>query len=245
VKGVPPEIDALMWQLAENGGPVAQAEFEARHTRYAPELSRRIHMVAELREAGKTVVPRPTFTPRPARVAPTPRWAVGAVAGLAVLAVGAVAYVAASGNERRQASPVPAPRSVPAVDVGTVTVPQPEVVVKEPAPVEPPLSTVEPRTAEPKAEKRPKYLDPRDTHIAETSLVAAIKLVAAGGGLEATLAPGFVDRTVSVDYGGLNTIDTLKAMGEEHGFSVLEEGEGQVLLIPVRENPDPSRRVGP
>ena len=233
MKGIPPEIDALMWQLAEGGGPVAQAEFEARHTRYGPELSRRMRMVAELREAGKVVHHRPNFSPRPATVAPSPRWAVGAVIGMAVLAVGAVAYVSASG-EKLKPAPIPAPRPVSVRPAET-----PPLVVVSPPRRESPSVENKPQ------EKTPTYLLPRDVQITETNLTAAIQLVAAGGGLKVTVAPGFHDQKVTFDYrgSGLNTVDTLKAMGEQYGFSVLEEGEGAFLVVPAREA-TAERRIG-
>ena len=235
MKGVPPEIDALMWRLAEDGGAVAQAEFEARHARYGPELSRRIRMVAELRQAGKTVCHRPTFTPRPVRTAPAPRWAVGSAVGLAILAVGAVAYVAASGGERPASiPPTPKIETSPARVPDSVVQKAPEV---RPAPV---VSPPEDPGPAPVAE-RDKL---RDVRIADTSLAAAIELVAAGGGFKATVAPGFPDQKVSLDYRELSSLDMLKAMGERYGFSVLEEGEGEVLIVPARPA-EIDRRVGP
>lgn len=242
MKGIPPEIDALMWRLAEEGGPVAQAEFEARHARYGPELTRRIRMVAELRQAGKTVpVHRPTFTPRPVRVAPTPRWAVFGSVALAVVAVGAISYVAASAGEKPKA---------PVVQQNPPT-PEPS----NPAPVnETPKLPIEPKTPvvvdntpveTPDEKPTPDYLKPRDVKIADTNLTAAIMLVGQGAGLQVTVAPGFEDRKVSLDYRGLNAIDTLHAMGEQYGFSVLQEEEGHILVVPARPDQPPARRAGP
>lgn len=239
MKGIPPEIDALLWRLAEDGGPTARAEFEARHTRYGPELERRIRMVAELRQAGKTPTRRPAFTPRPVRTVPAPRWAIGGAVGMSVLAVGAVAYVLASGGERpeppKSVSPVP-PRTVqaaPATAPPSATPEKPtEIVQKE-----------EPKD-ESKPAETPKYLLPREVKITDTSLTRAIQLVAASGGLQVTVAPGFEDRKVTFDYPGLNTIETLKAMGNEFDFTVLEEQEGHVLVVPAREQPT-NRRTGP
>ena len=232
MKGVPPEIDALMWSLAEEGGPVAQAEFEARHARYGPELTRRIRMVAELREAGKKPTHRPTFTPRPARVVPTPRWIVGAAVGLSILAVGAFAYVAASADER-----VPAP-VLPHIVVDPPRLPAPKVVrdpVVVPTP-QPPNPTEPPPVAE--------HDKPRDIKFEDKSLVDAISLLAASAKLKATIAPGFPDKNVTLDYGSIGVMDALKAMGEEYGFSVLEEEEGAILVIPARP-PEVDRRIGP
>lgn len=239
MKGIPPEIDALMWSLAEEGGPVAQAEFEARHTRYGPELTRRIRMVAELRQAGKSVVHRPTFTPRPVRVAPAPRWAVASVIGLAVIAFGAVTYVAVSSSEKPKA---PVVHNTPKAPVETPT-PQSE---------EKPQPTFTPPFHDPIVDNVPKdtpkpvpdYMKPRDIKIEQTSLTEAISLVAQGSGLQVTVAPGFEDRQVTLDYRGLNAIDTLQAMGEQYGFTVLQEEEGHVLVVPARSAPEPARRVG-
>ncbi len=235
MKGIPPEIDDLMWRLAEEGGPVAQAEFEARHARYGPELSRRIRMVAELRQAGKAVAHRPKFTPRPVRAA-TPRWMIGAAVGLSVLAVGAVAYVAASADERTVA---PKSTRTPAPKVEPVPVVKQEPVVKPPPAVV--QSPPEQKPTPPKVAEADK---PRDIKIADVSLTDAIRLVAASAGLKVTVAPGFPEQTVSLDYPGLSAMDILKAMGDQYGFSVLEEEEGAILVIPARPEPD-RRRIGP
>ena len=238
MKGIPPEIDDLLWRLAEDGGPAARAEFETRHARYGPELSRRVRMVAELRQAGRALVHRPSFTPRPKKVAATPRWAVGAAIGTGTLALGAVVYVLASSGERPTMPPPP-----PVVRTSPAPPPSPAPVAlgseepKRPSTPAPPVET-EPATP------TPKYLVPREVRVADTSLVAAIQLVAAGGGLQATIAPGFEDRKVTHDYRGLNTLDALRAMGQEDGFTVLEEQEGHVLIVPVRDETS-VRRVGP
>ena len=239
MKGVPAEIDSLMWRLAEEGGPAARAEFESRHVRYAPELARRVAMVNELRQAGRTASPRPTFTPRPVRRVPPPAWAIGAVVGLVAIAVGAVAFVAASRPSGASTAPVvvQTPREPDATEV--VTPPQERSLPRpEPMPIEPPQRVVE------KPKDAP-YETPRDVRIDSTDLAMAIELVAAGGGLKVTVAPGLENRKVSFEYTGLNTIDALQAMGEEFGFSVLEEGEGAVLVVPARPTKDPTRRVGP
>ena len=235
MKGIPPEIDDLLWRLAEEGGPSARAEFESRHARYGPELARRVHMVAELRQAGRMVAHRPAFRPRPVRKAAAPRWAVGSALALGTFAVGTVAYVMASSGERPVALIPPRPVKTQPVE--------PPVVVYQEAP-KTIVPKERPKIEEPKPNGTPKYLVKLDTHITDAPLASAISLVAAKGGLEVTVAPGFEDERVSFDYHDLDTIDTLKAMGEEHGFSVLEEQEGHVLVVPARE-PSSDRRVGP
>jgi len=237
VKGIPPEIDALMWSLAEEGGPVAQAEFEARHARYGPELTRRIRMVAELRQAGKSPVHRPTFTPRPVKVAPTPRWAVVSVVGLAVVAFGAVTYVAVSSGEK--------PKTVIQQDPPQKTPepPKPQTTYTPPF-HDPIVNNIPPEVPQDPPKKVPAYMKPRDIKIEQTSLTTAIALVAQGSGLQVTVAPGFEDRQVTLDYRGLNAIDTLHAMGEQYGFTVLQEEEGHVLVVPARPAQEPTRRIG-
>lgn len=233
MKEVPLEIDDLMWRLAEEANPVAREEFEARHTRYGPELSRRIRMVDELRRAGKAVSRRPAFTPRPARAA-VPRAAVGATLALAVLAVGAVAYVVASGGEKAvEAKPIPSP---PRIIVAPPAIPP--VVQKTPVTTPEPKK---PKIEEP--EKAPVAARPVDLQIKDTDLAGAIRLVAQAGGLDVTLAPGFPERRVTFDYGSLTPLDTLKTMGENYGFSVIEEEAGQYLVVPARETAS-NRRVG-
>lgn len=236
MKGIPPEIDALLWQLAEEGGPLAREEFERRHARYGPELARRVLMVTELRQAGKVVAHRPKFTPRPARVTSVPRWASIGAGGLAIVAIGTIAYVVAAPAER-PAAIAPVPIRVPRIETAPAKVP-PTVVKQTPQdPVETPVEEPPSMVAS--------YLRPREVQMADTSLTTAISLVAAGGGLKVTVAPGFEDRKVTFDYrgSGLNTIQVLRTMGEQFGFSVLDEEEGSVLVIPAREALS-DRRVG-
>jgi hypothetical protein len=242
MKGIPPEIDALMWQLAENDNPVAQAEFESRHARFGPELTRRIRMVGELRQAGKTVVHRPTFTPRPARVAPASRWAIGAAAGLAFIAFAAVVFVATTSGQKPSE-----PRPTVTHQKTDPSVPKnDEVIVPEKnLPKQPVVRGGDPPQEEPKPENVSDYSKPRDIRIEDTQLTAAITLVAQGSGLEVTLAPGFQDRRVSLDYRGLSAIEILTAMGEQYGFTVFQESEGHLLVVPARADDDSSRRIGP
>ena len=227
MKGVPPEIDDLMWRLAEESSPVAQAEFESRHARYGSELARRIQMVAQLRAAGKPVTHRPAFTPRPTRVAPVRSGAIFAAFGLAALAVGAVAYVIASGGEPPRVAVEPTVRPQPAPPVTPPKVENP-LVKEEPMPLHPFEEAIKPQP-------QPTYEKPHDIRIEDTALTTAIDLVAKGGGLQVTIAPGFADRKVTLDYRGLTPVDTLKAMGQEYSFTVVEEEAGKVLVIPVRE----------
>ena len=239
MKGVPPEIDTLLWRLAEDGSPVAREEFETRHARYGPELSRRIKMVEELRAAGKTAARRPAFTPRPLRASPPSVWTIGSAMALTVFAVGAIAYVVASGGERPQKVGIERPPSVPPRVAQIPERPVSNTRKEVPSPESPPIAQNTPPSG-----PQPDYLTPRDVRIAGTNLATAIQLVAQGGGLRVTVAPGFEDRRVTLDYRGLNTVETLKAMGEEYGFSVLDEEEGHILVIPVRQNGQSAPRIG-
>ena len=242
MKGIPPEIDALMWQLAENGNPVAQAEFEARHTRFGPELTRRIRMVGELRQAGKAVTPRPTFTPRPARVVPPSQWAVGAAIGLAVVAVAAVTFVATTSGAKPSV-PTPKPQVVHEGPVAPSPTSKPS---PETSPPKDPVTSNEDRQPDdPKPEKASDFMKPRDIRLEDTSLTAAITLVAQGSGLEVTLAPGFQDRRVSLDYRGQSAIEILREMGEQYGFTIFQESEGHLLAVPARSDETSSRHIGP
>ena len=240
MREIPPEIDTLLWRLAEEDNPIARDEFETRHARYGPELSRRIKMVEELRAAGKSVIHRPAFSPRPIRASPPPRWAVGGATVLAVLAVGTVAYLVASGTTRTLSPARSAPTPTPTPVVVRTPEHAPQIKVET---VRPPENLSIPQEV-PTPRPEPDYLTPRDVRVADTALTAAIQLVAAGGGLKVTVAPGFEDRRVTLDYRGLNTLDTLKAMGEEYGFTVLDEEEGHVLVVPVRENANRVPRIG-
>lgn len=243
---IPPEIDALMWQLAESDNPVAREEFERRHLVYGPELARRIRMVAELREAGKSGTPRPRFVPRTPKTAPASKWLVAATAGIAAIAVIAIAAVVLEGpsaaprvtEHPRKISPT-VDRSNPAPTPNPGSSPVVPPVDQGPTPEQP-----DPNSSPPEV-KTPDYRKPRDVRLADVPLPDAITLVAANTGLKVEVAPGFETTHVTIDYHDLSPIDTLKAMGEKYGFTVFEQEEGHVLVLPVRANEAPDRRLGP
>ena len=96
MKKIAPDIDQLMWTIAETGDQRAIDDFEGRFPDLKYELGKRILVLRELRQARQAgAAPRavPHFEPR-APAVPSwqrPAWAGAAVLGLAVVALASYA----------------------------------------------------------------------------------------------------------------------------------------------------------
>lgn len=251
MKGVPPEVDRLMWAVAEAASPESIEEFCGRHPGHRAELMRRVNMVQSLRNQVKSPVPRyaeaPRFVPTEPVPAPNPRGLFLAGA-LGIAAIATASYTAYSAFHPAHRPVQPA--VVKPVDLGPPQLP----VVRETPPVAPTSPPVVPR-AEPNevATAEPAYTLPKDEiSVKDADLTDALTLISAGTGMKVVIGPGFVNQKVSVDYRGMSPLDAIQAMAKEYAFSVFDEGNGTFLILPVPDNgPGPSsgrpatRRIGP
>ena len=114
---IPPEIDELMWAIAENDTADAVYDFEHRFPKYQQELMRRIKTVQALKSQGKTLPSReiPIFQARPVTIDRKPiQWLGYAAVSLAVIST---AILAAT---RNQSSPLPKPAPINTENRATV-----------------------------------------------------------------------------------------------------------------------------
>jgi hypothetical protein len=250
MKKVAPELDDLMWAIAEDGKPQAVAEFEARYPQFGPELARRINMVkglkGEKRRSEAGAVPSiPRFVPREPRPASPPPRAVAITAGLVLAALAAASFTITSfvaAPPKVVTEPTPAPREPVAVRRGPDTV-IPDPVVETPKPELP-----KPQVADPEPPPTPRYLLPQSVSIKRAPLQTALQMVAMQGGLQLEMAPGMPNPEVAVDYEGKNTIEILEDLGRQYAFTAFDQGNGSVLIIPARDedqSPTPSSSEGP
>ncbi|RYG38611.1 hypothetical protein EON81_03205 [bacterium] len=244
MRQVPPEIETLIWSIAESPTEKAVQEFHARYPTYAGELARRIATVRALKGAGKeNPARRPGFTPRP-EPAPAGRTAAWA-AGLALAAVAVASFTFAIFARRQPDAPAPQP--VPMVIRPT---PKPVIV---PAPV--PKPDPEPNFAQdtqegdvgPVEDAIPKWQKPRQVSLKGVALVTALQTIAAQSGLQIQIDPGMPNPTISVSYRDMNTVEILKKMGSEYAFTPYDQGDGTVIIVPAREDEgsnssDPERK---
>lgn len=240
MKRLAPEIDRLMWLVAEGRDPRAISEFEQRYPELRMELSNRIAMLSGLRMSGKKVVRRdiPRFRPtvqRPSRQIGR-GWYV-----LAAAALGAVAFASYSFTVLNS-RPV---TKIPTVNSVRVDPPKPpedsRVVYKRPELV-PPI-TSDGGTAPSSTEQLPNAVtnNPMQklvtVHADDLPLASALQLVGSSAGLRIELAPGMENDLVFLDYTGVPVSQVLEDLGSRYNFTAFPQENNHVLIIPARREP--------
>jgi hypothetical protein len=257
MKGVPPEVDRLMWAVAENGTEQAIHEFVGRYPQHRGELMHRVNMVAGLRDQVRQPVrPQaqiPKFVPREPIQSPNPR-VVFLVGGLCLAALAAASYTAVTAL-RAPSHPSPVAQVATVIE-GPLKVPS--TVFVNPAPTEaPPPAPVE-EAPKPTEDRTPAYLRSQTRiTIKDESLAVGLQSIAAAGGMNLEIGPGFVDQKITVDYRDMSALDALQDMAKQYAFTVFDEGDGRFLVLPVADSPQsgaetgaprssrPTKRVGP
>lgn len=243
---IAPELDSMMWAVAEDGNPRAIAEFESRFPDLRTELAKRLAMVRSLRGAGESVPAAiPRFTPRKttAPLPVSPRWP-WLAASAAIAAAGFATYTVVSRQE--------APRVPGVAPIQTaLSSPSGAVVYSSDLPTGYPKATPhlgpEPTpgmTARPTpAASLPPYLQPQQFQFNNTKLANAIRMTCLAGGLQVEIGPGLPDVLVTKDYSGYTAVQVLQALGDEFGFTPLEDGPRKVLIIPARDEDSGPRKL--
>lgn len=245
---VAPDVERMMWAVAESGDPQAVADFESRFPQLRYELSKRIDLVRELKASKKIGNPHgsiPAFHPP---VAPRTvgfakwRWSLAAVA-LSALAVGSFVVTK---QILAQAEP---PAKVSPFDLRPpeTTLPRPveEQGVKREEPPLHPNSEAPPETGvqlpEDEVPVVPKWQLPQTVKFDRLGLANAIKAIGAQCGLRIEMPPDMPNDEIVLDYRGMNGLEILADMGERFGFTAFDQGDGNVLIIPARDENAPAR----
>ncbi|MHB8635833.1 MAG: hypothetical protein ACYC96_05110 [Fimbriimonadaceae bacterium] len=226
---LPPDIDRMLWEVAESQDTNAFDDFEKRFPNLVAELGKRIQLVRELRDARGNASgrPMPTFDRRaPAKVG-MPMRAVAALCVLTVACIGLGAFVVTSRIMRPQAVIVPPPNvnvnppQLPAVGPGDEVLPN-----KTPLPKPESAPTVVENPS------LPLYLKPQDVKFERAKLQIAILAVASSGGLEVEFAPNMPNPEIRMDYRNMSALDILKDLGPRFHFTAFKEGPRQILVVP-------------
>lgn len=234
MKRLAPDIERLMWLVAEGHDPKAIADFEARFPELRLELSKRISLVSGLKSAGKHVRPRqaPRFVPR--SPAPKPAPTRGLVLAFAALIVaGAFAtYVATTKLGRHEAAPIA--QSVDRRESGPPVAPAERPDGMRPIQVNPP-------TGDPIPTPPPPMVRPNDplqrivtVKMDNAPIEGAVLMVCQQAHLRYEIAPGMPQDFISVDYEGVPAAQVLEDLGAKYGFTALPQEEGKVLIVPAR-----------
>ncbi len=235
---ISPEVDQLMWLVAEDAEPKAINDFGVRFPDLRGELMKRVEMVRTLRgakEPGHHVDRIPAFSMRKAEpVRINPRLAFIA-ACCAVAAIGLATYTVISSSRTTAARPPVTPIST------AMPTPSPGVVYRNDLPKQPvtasPLPTPTPEPSPTTGlPNLPVYLTPQDFTFHNTKLRLAIQTAAMAGNLNVEIAPGLPDMEISESYRQISPVDLLRRLGHDYGFSAFEQESGKVLIIPEVDN---------
>ncbi len=230
---IPPDIDELMWAIAENDTPDAVYDFEHRFPKYQQELMRRIKTVQALKAQGKTVPSReiPVFQARPITVDRKPiHWLGYAAVCIAVIST---AVLAATRNQPT-IEPKPAP-------VNTKRVATPDVpLLPRTNPVTPQaVPPVDPAKNPPPAPKNDtkKY----DAIMEVAKLHSAIQLIGEIAHVNITIAPGLENPDVQLNFTQMTAMEMLTALGKDYAFTPIVNGEKDILILPVKDEEEPPK----
>lgn len=231
---IPPDIDELMWAIAENDTPDAVYDFEHRFPKYQQELLRRIKTVKALKSQGREAPSReiPIFQARPAAVDPRPTQWLGIVA--VSVAVISTAVLAAT-RPRAERVPLPAPVETGVRSHKPIQAP----IDVQPAP--PPVQQAQPPVDPAKVPPQPKSNEAKrfDAIVEVAKLSDAIQMIAMSGGVNVTIAPGLENPDVKLNFTQMTAMEMLTALGKDYAFTPVINGEREILILPVKEDPGP------
>lgn len=223
---IPADLDQTMWDIAERNDQKAAGDFSEKFPNLAASMTARMGMVAGMKEMRNSLAPSfvPAFKPK-FMYKPKPMWVrYGPMAlGLAALASASL-YITWN-----LATPLPTPDMVgPNTSLNAKPVQQAPEVSLPPTPAAP-------NTESPQPFGKDVTDDVADQHVtmANVKLQDAILAVAKQGHLSVEgLPPNFPNPKIKVDLTGKPGLDLLQQLGEQEGFKVIDDGAGQVIIIP-------------
>lgn len=243
-------MDLILWQLAESGDTGAISRFEMTHPALKGELASRVSALEGLR--GFKPLPGEAMIPpfKPVALAPLipAAWIATTVVG--ALVIGTASFFVTRDMVLKQPDSmvtnhqsVQAPISVPEVKTDPVEIPDEPVIDDSDAPS---MSDL-PRVIEGQEEDGSDIGLPRDQDMEDEALVlpkhtftmnevmltTVIKAICKDANLAPTFAPGFTDKKVTVKLEGQTRVGLLKSLADKYGFSAVETGKNEVLIIPA------------
>lgn len=239
---IAPDVEKLMWFVAESADPQAVADFESRFPELRYELSKRIDLVRGLK-ASKKIAASPTSIPafRPPvshsqSMAMRWKWSIVGVA-LSALAVGSFVVTRQILNPPYATPPTGVvmespPSTIPPRVVeenGVKRDPEPGILAPDSG-----QSGVQLPDDEPVAV--PTWLRPQTVKFERLGLANALKAIASQCGLNLVMPPDMPNDEIVLDYQNMNAFEILADMGSRFGFTAFDQGGGQVLIIPARAN---------
>lgn len=248
---IPPELENLMWTLAESDNPQAVSEFEARFPQLKIELAKRTAMVRGLRSN------RPDNLTQPAipRFVPGPPAAQEPTRGMylisfvfAAVALSVFAYTAVLAHHPKPAEIPVQQETVAPQQAGSQATPfypaQQQDYAQQwssPPPSPPRSLRDEPPILDAPAEHA--WQRPQSIAMRNVPLQTVLQAVAQEGRLSLDVAPGMPNPTITVDYRDMSAEDILKDLGKIYAFTPILSDDGSAIMVPAVAKsgvPDPT-----
>ncbi|MDR3691209.1 MAG: hypothetical protein P4L46_17650 [Fimbriimonas sp.] len=236
MKRVAPELDSLMWTLAEEGNERAIDEFGLRHPELRGDLIHRIQMVKGLRGAkGPAAITSPSiprFVPREPKTPPLGGRPTFVVGGLVLAAVAMATFTVMT--FLTPPTRIHKEDLTPRGPVQAVAPPVKEnAVVDTPKTVPPPITI--PNTVVTGNESEASHKSP-SLRIDNAPLLSVLDMMSEITQTKIVAAPGLTNPTISVDYERMSAIDMLRDLGKRYAFTPLDQNDGSILVVPAVDN---------
>ncbi|QYK53374.1 MAG: hypothetical protein KF824_00450 [Fimbriimonadaceae bacterium] len=231
---IPPEINDLMWQIAESQDDKAIEQFHERYPAYRAELMSRMTMVRGIKGSRPVEIKsKSRFLPTPQRLnSEPPRWVAFAAATF-LLAAGVFATLGTLKFVESKNSPPPVVEgglknmSAQSQTSGSTGSQQNQSI--SPDETKPDIgeeAPVKPITA----------MEKRVTIVAKNiSLDSALNDIAVQAGIRLESAPGMPDIIIQLDFRDIPAFEVLQALGRSFGFTPMIQTPNSALLIPARD----------
>jgi hypothetical protein len=232
MKRVAPELESLMWTLAEERNERAIDEFGERHPELRSELLRRIEMVKGLRGAKKKPIEQPKPIPRFVPKEVPSRGPAYVVGGLVLAALCALAFAVTA-----LLTPWPHPQANEPLKQ-----PNPQPVVQNPPQPNPRQGETQsnpiPSQTDPKTDETEKPPKLGTIKIEHAPLFTVLRLMSDECGVDVQHAPGLKNQDVVVDYRDMTAMEMLHDLGKQYGFTPEDQHDGSIIVIPAIDPKD-------
>ena len=262
MKGLAPEIDRLMWSIAERRDDAGAAEFQQKFPELAGELNKRLTMVRGLKGAkalmgGASSIPQFQPVNMPTPIFARPRFALAGAVGLAVL--GVASYWVTTNVIGEPVKPAPLVR--PLHEGAPQSAPKPNrsrtftgIGVDGDVPVQPTVPKVQSQI---EGSQRPSKVpttensyppvsvdEPRhNLTLKEVPLHQALQMIGTSCGLKIVIAPKTPNPMVEGAYQGKVGWEILEDLGKKYGFKAFSQGDHEALVVPTIEAWEPNTDV--
>ena len=242
---IAPDVERLMWMVAESADPKAVEDFESRFPQLRYELAKRIEMVRHLKASGRSVrressIPqfrRPVAGPSPfgARM----RWSIAALA-LSALAFGS--FFATRALIPSKPAPPPVVQNPSIEPTNDPVQESPDLdTPKEPTSIETPTTTESTGLKQPDDQPLPdaKWEKPQTIKFQRIGLASALQAIGLQCGLKLDIPADMPNDEIVVNYQGMTGLEILADMGPRFGFTAFDQGGGHVIIVPTRDENAP------